>query len=1232
MVKPNQQQEQQKIQNEILRANMLRNLLTGNYAGIPEHAAELNALLARYGADKTRELITSVLDVIHDADASRDPVIYCATIPLFKLVVCNIFGISFSLYKYIHKIVPVSQRVLLRLVEGTAGYSGSKADEYFRTNLTVNPIPTCNFVRDNVGISSELQRIATLAGATIVERKTGSIILDSVSRTMTTNDYAELDTWVAANSAVTTVTNELFPGRVSFQITGSLAIGGGGYTVTTQYDPSYIQTGGGKSTKSIGWVDVKKSQPTTGVRKEKASISPPPLPNYSITAKRTTASDAADKRAAAVAAAATAPAAVTAAAAVAAAVAAAAIDRTPNQFNGLRTFLWNPRSNPLLGYRPINCIDSHDIGPFTGVPTCLPSNATKNCVFIIALQVIETAVDLTYMYAHFTAYANGVGNNVYTSMGGVRTTVSEFIQIVNTKLRNYLLPKCIQLRVNQQILTLQEYMLDKLAGDYSYKLYYINGDFVFVSTSDIILGLRLYFSGGRVLFTTKDGVYIFYNSLNTRANVVRVNLAHVVNSDIRSGVIKKLALKKNVEAAALAAASAANAAAKAKGANAPIATQVVTKFGRRSVPPPNFVPLSGGEGQKSSFSAASFKNGLKKLLPVTWLHNIPLQNESTVPSPVSPDHLNILRSVLETQFNLFKNLLKSFKEDGNKICMFLGTSNNYETYCEEINNFLECIINIMNSAECIQDFIDKCSGKSYEECDKIMCSYVLMFPFIFDTDTSSWYLNYTYPFSVCLNEYILSLLENKPENKPKDPENLDRIKKIINFVSKLKEISRTELDVTPLEYGKKMPFNVAVTFVIMDNCKKESKESLQKFIGDDKQYKEKSKLQLTKFDDTSLREFIKKLSRFIPKDTSDDTSDDEVTPDDTDNDTAYFKEIDNFFQNFVVDNNILYEDFVKELVSFLIQSNNIIREGVFSVIKFILLFQNFDNIALCSYTVIKTIIEAFLNREYSSKSFAAINNELNMLFYYNNLDIFFKDVPEVVKKIIKTRNDEGFTNIDDLSILEQNISVLTDLYGYSLDYALSKFYDELYDDSINSGHTFETTDEYVDFQMKKLQKFINEEVDKYLSYDEIEEEEEEEQQQQLQLGQQQEQPREPQQQFNPLELQHVVPEGRAVTVGTGGKNNPKSKHNTKYRKKYKKFVSKYIIKKKKNKNKSTISTSTKNKTKKNKKIAKNKSKYAKKTLKNKKRKSKSSNRKSKHNKKVNTNYYNLYKHNKTLKH
>ena len=257
------------------------------------------------------------------------------------------------------------------------------------------------------------------------------------------------------------------------------------------------------------------------------------------------------------------------------------------------------------------------------------------------------------------------------------------------------------------------------------------------------------------------------------------------------------------------------------------------------------------------------------------------------------------------------------------------------------------------------------------------------------------------------------------------------------------------------------------------------------------------------------------------------------------------------------------------------------------------------------------------------------------MFYYNNLDNFFHDIPEVAEKVRKTRTSQDLTSIDELSILEKNISVQIDLYGYCVDYALSKFYD----DSVDSGRTFQTRDEYVDFQMRKLQEFINKEVDKYLSYDEITEEEEQ-QQQQLQLTQQEKIGQfGQQQQFNPLGLQHgtIVHEGQAVIAGRGGNNNHKTKHNSKKRKKYKKFVSRYIIKKKKKKNKSTISTSTKNKTKKNKKLTKPKhdfnSKRNSKTLKKKNKKhNHKSNNKSKHNKKANTNYYNLYKHNKTLKH
>ena len=124
-----------------------------------------------------------------------------------------------------------------------------------------------------------------------------------------------------------------------------------------------------------------------------------------------------------------------------------------------------------------------------------------------------------------------------------------------------------------------------------------------------------------------------------------------------------------------------------------------------------------------------------------------------------------------------------------------------------------------------------------------------------------------------------------------------------------------------------------------------------------------------------------------------------------------------------------------------------------------------------------------------------------------------------------------------------------------------------------------------------------------------------------------------QQQLNPLDLQHgnIFSVPNAVPV-YGGNNNPKSKHNAKYRKKYKKFVSKYIIKKNKKQNKTKNKSTHTTKTKKNKKIAKNKSNYTKKILKNKNNKrNHKSNHKSKHNKKAKTNYYNLYKHHKTLK-
>ena len=146
---------------------------------------------------------------------------------------------------------------------------------------------------------------------------------------------------------------------------------------------------------------------------------------------------------------------------------------------------------------------------------------------------------------------------------------------------------------------------------------------------------------------------------------------------------------------------------------------------------------------------------------------------------------------------------------------------------------------------------------------------------------------------------------------------------------------------------------------------------------------------------------------------------------------------------------------------------------------------------------------------------------------------------------------------------------------------------------------------------------------------------------------QQEQIRQP---LDPLGLRKITESTQfkhTGEIGTrGGKNNRiyNPKHNTKYRKNYKKFVSKYIIKKKRNKNKNNKNNKNnnkknkKNKTRKNKRLTKStsNSKRNSKTLKNKKgkskSKSKSGNHKSKYNNKTKTNYYNYYKHNKTLKH
>ena len=282
----------------------------------------------------------------------------------------------------------------------------------------------------------------------------------------------------------------------------------------------------------------------------------------------------------------------------------------------------------------------------------------------------------------------------------------------------------------------------------------------------------------------------------------------------------------------------------------------------------NKKPLRGGGGGIQE-QLSSFNRTILKSVHNPWFNTKLSPLIKPVDNPtISPENLELLVSVFKMQFNLFREQLENFKKGGT---FFIASSStvDYKSSCDKIIAYLEDIITIMSSEEFISYFTTNCSGKSYEECIKSMSSYILMFPFIFDTDTSSWYLNYTYPFSVCLNEHILSLLENKP----KDPENLDRIEKIIKFIRERKT-SSSDSPTTPLEYGKNMPFNTAVTFVIMSECIKNGTQ--QQFLDQRKLYNEQSELLLTEPSSDNLRKFIEQqLLPLIRKDTNSDNTDGE---------------------------------------------------------------------------------------------------------------------------------------------------------------------------------------------------------------------------------------------------------------------------------------------------------------------------------------------------------------------
>jgi hypothetical protein len=270
----------------------------------------------------------------------------------------------------------------------------------------------------------------------------------------------------------------------------------------------------------------------------------------------------------------------------------------------------------------------------------------------------------------------------------------------------------------------------------------------------------------------------------------------------------------------------------------------------------------------------------------------------------------------------------------------------------------------------------------------------------------------------------------------------------------------------------------------------------------------------------------------------------------------------------------------------------------------------------------------------------------------NSVDVFTEEESVefyIIQAIIENKNpasNEHKIITESIYSLYQN---MTGLYGvYVYDPEILKAFIE----KINLQHNmiqyeggFRSFQSIIDDRCDIDLEQISNERSTYVSLSQILQEEE----QQLQLLQQQQQHKQSfvssklsELPFMPTSYMSNMSDKRVLGEAYGGKNNRISnpRNNTRYRKKYKKFVNKYIIKKKINKKqnkkqnniKSKNNVNVKNKTRKNKKVGNSTSNYANKTLKNKKSKSKSSNHKSKYNKKTKTNYYNLYKHNKTIKH
>jgi hypothetical protein len=241
----------------------------------------LDTLLRTTCSDNVQQfknLVISIIDIIHDADKSRTYT-HCSTLPLFITTVCGIYGMSPEVYDYIRKnVVPITTKVLTMYVESSPPtrienvyiYFARVVATYLRDTIAAGAAPgaaatavaaaatatlaqnagnaaaggnplvtaltqanallylqtvrltdgsiTINLIRDNTGISKNVLKTLQEAGVIFIDEVTGSVLLDAVSTPKSANFDTDLQTWVRYNPSII-VTNTLVPGNVTVNFT-----------------------------------------------------------------------------------------------------------------------------------------------------------------------------------------------------------------------------------------------------------------------------------------------------------------------------------------------------------------------------------------------------------------------------------------------------------------------------------------------------------------------------------------------------------------------------------------------------------------------------------------------------------------------------------------------------------------------------------------------------------------------------------------------------------------------------------------------------------------------------------------------------------------------------------------------------------------------------------------------------------------------------------------------------